>query len=258
MSGGAQRTETNDASTPPVLENSPTVKNHAGASIVWLWLRSDPGDAAFNMGLDEALLEVAHRLQRPILRFYAWTQPAASFGYFQRYHDVEQLTSLRPLVRRPTGGGVVPHDADWTYSLVFPRGHEWYELLAVDSYRRMHRWIQMAFERLGLETDLAPAAFTSQPGKCFAGHEQSDLLWHGRKIAGAAQRRRKDGLLIQGSVQSPSSSVRRPPWELAMLEVAQLVHAAQWERCPEDSFLHERANELARTKYAHDSYNQRR
>ncbi len=95
------------------------------------------------MALDEALLEAAARLGRPVLRFYGWTEPAATFGYFQKYAEVERATLLRPLIRRPTGGGIVPHDADWTYSLVFPPDHEWHSLKAEESYRRVHEWIQV-------------------------------------------------------------------------------------------------------------------
>src|SRR5512136_3380387 len=106
----------------------------------WLLLNSGNCDPASNMALDEALLLAAARLGRPVLRFYGWTEPAASFGYFQKYAEIEQTTRLRPLVRRPTGGGLVPHDADWTYSLVFPPGHHWYRLRALESYRQAHLW----------------------------------------------------------------------------------------------------------------------
>ena len=106
------------------------------------------------MALDEALLESMPRLGRPVLRFYGWTEPAATFGYFQKYADVERATHLRPLIRRPTGGGIVPHDADWTYSLAFPPGHEWHSLKAEESYRRIHEWIQKAFAKLNVATNL--------------------------------------------------------------------------------------------------------
>ena len=122
----------------------------------WLLLASGPGPAAFNMALDESLLESVSRLGRPVLRFYGWTEPAATFGYFQKYAEVERATHLRPLIRRPTGGGIVPHDADWTYSLVFPPGHEWHSLKAEESYRRVHEWIQSAFAKLNVTTELAP------------------------------------------------------------------------------------------------------
>src|SRR5207247_8081752 len=114
----------------------------------WLLLDSGPGDYAFNMALDEALLEAMPRLGQPVLRFYAWNEKAASFGYFQKYAEVEKMTLLRPLVRRPTAGGLVPHDADWTYSLVFPDTHQWYSLSATERYRRVHQWVQGAFAEL--------------------------------------------------------------------------------------------------------------
>ena len=114
----------------------------------WLLINSGKCDAAFNMALDEALLEAMPRLQQPILRFYGWTEPAATFGYFQKFSDVEQATSLRPLIRRPTGGGIVPHYADWTYSAAFPPGHEWHSLKAEESYRRIHDWLRLAFAEL--------------------------------------------------------------------------------------------------------------
>jgi lipoate-protein ligase A len=210
------------------------------------------------MAFDEALLEAMPKLRHPVLRFYGWTQPAASFGYFQKYREVERLTPLRPLVRRPTGGGIVPHDADWTYSLIFPREHAWYGFSAKESYRRAHLWIQMAFKGLNVQTALAPIALKAQAGQCFVGHEQSDLLWHGRKIAGAAQRRRKDGLLIQGSVQPPSPDLSRRAWEQAMREAATSAYGVIWQDCQDKASASSRAKDLAISKYSQSGYNQRR
>ena len=217
-------------------------------------LHSGLGEAAFNMALDEALLDAMPRLQKPVLRFYGWTQPAASFGYFQKYADVEKATLLRPLVRRPTAGGIVPHDADWTYSLAFPEGHEWHSLRAEESYRRAHEWIRDAFAKLGVETELAPCCKKSAPGQCFEGYEKFDLLWHGKKIAGAAQRRNKLGLLIQGSVQPPPIGLRREDWESAM----HAVGAEGWKKLELDEPLISRLNELRERKYSRDEYNRKR
>jgi lipoyl(octanoyl) transferase len=216
----------------------------------WFLLNSGNCDAAFNMALDEALLEAAARLGRPVLRFYGWTEPAATFGYFQKYADVERATHLRPLIRRPTGGGIVPHDADWTYSLVFPPGHEWHLLRAEASYRRVHEWIQAAFTKLDLATELAPHAHSAGPGQCFVGHEKFDLLWRGKKIAGAAQRRNKLGLLIQGSVQPPPISLARSGWEKAMGDVGRVEFGVEWSDFAPDGTLRERAEFLARQKYS--------
>jgi len=227
-------------------------------SHLWYLLQSGPGDCAFNMALDEALLQAASRVGQPVLRSYGWTQPAASFGYFQKYADVERMTRLRPLVRRPTGGGLVPHDADWTYSLVFPPADDWYHLSATDSYQRVHEWIRAAFAKLNLATELAPACSKTRPGQCFQGHEMFDVLWRGRKIAGAAQRRTRDGLLIEGSVQPTGLALARADWEKAMRDVGRVEQGASWVGFEPDAPLVERARELARQKYSQAGYNQKR
>jgi lipoate-protein ligase A len=223
----------------------------------FLVLNSGKCEAAFNMALDEALLENVSRLGKPVLRFYGWTESAATFGYFQKFSEVERATHLRPLIRRPTGGGIVPHDADWTYSFVVPPNHEWYSLKAIESYRRIHEWIQNAFAKLKIETELAPCCKKFAPGQCFVGHEKFDLLWHGKKIAGAAQRRNKLGLLIQGSVQPPISPSRKF-FEIAMQEVARKQFAAAWSELLPDARLIEYAEELSRQKYSQKSYNRKR
>jgi lipoate-protein ligase A len=219
----------------------------------WFLLRSGPGDPAFNMALDEALLEAAARLGKPVLRFYGWTEPAATFGYFQKYAEVERAVLFRPLIRRPTGGGIVPHDADWTYSLVFPPGHEWHSLKAEESYRRVHEWIQSAFARLDLATELAPKSHLAGPGQCFVGYEKSDLLWHGKKIAGAAQRRNKLGLLIQGSVQPPLP-LARAAWQQAMCDVGQIALETEWSDFEPDGPLRQRTDALVRQKYSQPEF----
>ncbi len=224
----------------------------------WLLLNSGKCDAAFNMALDEALLGAMPRLQTPVLRFYGWTEPAATFGYFQKFSEVERTTPLRPLIRRPTGGGIVPHDTDWTYSAVFPPGHEWHSLKAEESYRRIHDWLRLAFAELKVETELAPCCKISLPGQCFVGHEKFDLLWCGKKIAGAAQRRNKLGLLIQGSVQPPPVALARSDWEMAMRDVAMKKSGAGWDGFSPEPELREHAERLARQKYSQCDYNQKR
>lgn len=223
----------------------------------WYLLKSEPDTAARNMALDAALLEAGPELPGPVLRFYSWTEPAASFGYFQKYADVERMTHLRPLVRRPTGGGLVPHDADWTYSLTVPPAHAWYSLSATESYQQMHEWIRAAFARLGVESELAPACRKTGPGECFVGHEKFDLLWEGRKIAGAAQRRTRTGLLIQGSVQPPPISLGRTNWERAMGETGSGMFGGLPREFGVTAALAKRRDEFAGV-YSQLSYNHRR
>jgi lipoate-protein ligase A len=203
------------------------------------------------MALDEALLETVALLGAPILRFYGWTEPAATFGYSQHYAEMERLTRLRPLVRRPTGGGLVPHDADWTYSMAFPAGGAWHQLKAVQSYERAHHWIRDAFSAMGIETTLAVERRKEIPGQCFVGAEKHDVLWRGRKIAGAAQRRTKAGLLIQGSIQPPPLGLCRDDWQKAMLQMA-------WKPLAVEGALANMAEYLRREKYSVHEYNKKR
>src|SRR5690606_14778956 len=167
-------------------------------------------------------------------------------------------TSLRPLVRRPTGGGLVPHDHDWTYTVVAPPGDGWYRLRAEESYQRVHEWVRLAFEQTAQKTELAACCIPEGPGRCFAGAEKFDLLWQGQKIAGAAQRRNKQGLLIQGSVQNQPPGVPRGDWEAGMQRSAAAGWGALWEELKLTSEMLDRAEELRRLKYSRGEYNERR
>ena len=224
----------------------------------WFLFNSGKGEATFNMALDEVLLENAAQTGASVLRLYGWTELAATFGYFQKYTEVAAATKLRPLIRRPTGGGVVPHDADWTYSFVVPPGHEWHSVSAEESYRRIHDWLRLAFAELKIETELAPCCKKSLPGQCFAGHEKSDLLWRGNKIAGAAQRRNKLGLLIQGSVQPPAVFISRGDWERAMIEAAAAQFHICWQPFAVETRLLVAAKQLAAEKFSLAHYNEKR
>jgi lipoyl(octanoyl) transferase len=224
---------------------------------VWQVLRSGAGGAAENMATDEALLRAAPTIGCPVLRFYGWAEPAASFGYFQSYGEIEKLTELRPLVRRPTGGGLVPHAGDWTYSLVFPNTHEWYSLSAVESYQRVHLWVQSTFAKVGVLTSLAAEPRRDAPGQCFVGAEQFDVLSGGRKIAGAAQRRTRGGLLIQGSIQPPRG-LSRADWETAFCAAGPPSQPLKWVEFSLGHELVQQVRELATEKYSQVAYNKKR
>jgi lipoate-protein ligase A len=224
----------------------------------WLLVTSGAGSPACNMAIDEALLRSMPRMQAAVLRFYSWTEPAASFGYFQKYAEVERMSHLRPLVRRPTGGGVVPHGADWTYSLAVPIDNAWYDLRATESYRRIHKWIKAAFEGSGITTELAAVARHAAPGRCFEGYEKSDVLWNGLKIAGAAQRRTRDGLLIQGSIQPGPIKVERSEWENHMIAAGENILGGVHQPFMPDAPFRQTVDQLLRDKYSRPDFNRKR
>ena len=209
------------------------------------------------MAFDEAMLQECQQLARPVLRFYSWSEGAASFGYSQRYREVAATTALRPLIRRCTGGGLVPHDGDWTYSLAFPPAHERYRLRAEDGYRLLHLAVARAFCELGVEARLAAACDVCGSGQCFVGHERHDVVGPEGKLAGAAQRRTRTGLLIQGSVRPPNG-LQRAAWEDAFRCGLGMRFQDLPERAPELAPLRSLAEQLAREKYSRRSFLERR
>lgn len=177
------------------------------------------GGAAENMALDFLLLQRYPEPAAPRFRHYGWRAPSVTFGYSQKIAFVRsQLPDDGPLdlCRRPTGGGVVDHRDDWTFSLVIPRGHPLEDVRATQSYREIHECLAAALQRQGI-----PAATNKTPepphpsgplgpGVCFQRAELYDVIHEQtrEKIAGAAQKRNKHGLLVQGSLWRPS--VRGP------------------------------------------------
>ena len=158
---------------------------------------AEPRSAAMNMALDEALFESASAAS---IRFYGWRRPSLSFGYFGFYADVAEHEAEREIVRRWTGGGIVMHGADLTYSVVLPSCRTFKLPPSREIYTQVHDAIRRALSsqaRAALATADAPKLSEA----CFANPVVADVLVDGRKIAGAAQRRTRAGLLHQGSIQ---------------------------------------------------------
>ena len=161
-----------------------------------------PRSAATNMAIDEALLQIA---TAPSIRFYRWDHPALSFGYFGRFADVAEHAE-RDLVRRWTGGGIVFHGEDLTYSLIIPANDSAFGESSVSIYERIHGALRDALFATGRHAVVAAigdrgAGISDAGYNCFANAVRADVMLNGRKIAGAAQRRTRRGLLQQGSIQ---------------------------------------------------------
>ncbi len=150
------------------------------------------------MALDEALFT---HVREPLLRIYRWRSPAVSFGYFGKYALVAAAWPGRELVRRMTGGGIVPHGEDITYTLVIPASDRLAQLSAGMGYRLIHAALAGWLAARGLSVLLAGKPVAPAGGLCFENAAEADVLDGGRKVAGAAQRRTRAGLLHQGSIQ---------------------------------------------------------
>jgi lipoate-protein ligase A len=217
--------------------------------------------ASMNMAIDEALLETA---KIPSIRFYQWNHPALSFGYFCKFADVADHRHERDLVRRWTGGGIVLHGADLTYAIVIPACNSGFRETSRTIYERVHRALANALAVSGQAAELVTAAAVADRrdqsnsavidrlySDCFANPVPADVLVDGRKIAGAAQRRTRSGLLQQGSIQNV-------PLEHDFMDRFAKGLAADCSEWKIDDLILERAQVLAQQKYATDPWLQRR
>ncbi|MBX7158108.1 MAG: lipoate--protein ligase family protein [Verrucomicrobiae bacterium] len=158
-------------------------------------IHHDKNSPAYNMAVDEALLRLC---QTPVLRIYQWNEPAVSLGYFQ---SKSVVPPGRSFVRRLTGGGLVDHANDFTYTLIFPRNHSLAQSGTSESYRKIHEAIQKALSHCHITSQVIPAPSELESSACFQKPVKFDLVnSSGQKIAGAAQRRTQLAVLHQGSL----------------------------------------------------------
>ena len=178
------------------------------------YILSEAASGAMNMALDEALLESTARESQsfPTLRIYAWARPTLSLGYFQAIQEREAHAASRDcdLVRRPSGGGAILHDCELTYALILPGAIAKGEA-ASGWYFKVHRALIDAVAGLtGARPTLCEVAkkraARDEPFLCFQRRAEGDVLLGEQKVAGSAQRRRRDAILQHGSVLLERSS----------------------------------------------------
>jgi lipoate-protein ligase A len=188
----------------------------------WRLIRFQRFDAVRNMAADDALAEsVLAGLAPPTLRFYGWSAPAVTIGAFQKIEEVDLDECKRlgvSVVRRPTGGRAILHHPDeLTYSFSsrfsysgFPTGSASNESgvfseSVLDNYKAINTAFYIAFKNLGIDVTISerrlkrPEIPAGNP-LCFASTSYSELSVGGRKLAGSAQKKYKDGFLQQGSI----------------------------------------------------------
>jgi lipoate-protein ligase A len=207
---------------------------------IWDFLQSPAADAATNMALDDVLLRTAAARGRPLLRVYSWLKPAISIGYFQKF-PAEHAGKFE-IVRRPTGGGLVYHGEDTTFTVVAPPSHRLHKLTTTKAYCTIHE----AVARVAGATLLVAGNAPRDQYECFQRPVAGDVMAGDRKLAGGAQRRNRDGLLHQGSIAAHISG-------------EQLCRAFSVEFAPYTLTGEERAmvTWLADGKYRNDAWNRR-
>jgi lipoyl(octanoyl) transferase len=205
----------------------------------------NPKMASLNMAIDEALFLTA---ESPVIRFYRWAHPSISFGYFTAWSEVYPRFAERDLVRRWTGGGIVEHGQDLTYSLVYPGGREL--PAAIEVYRLVHAAIAKVLAGTGRPIEIAKSNETGASPACFDKAVQYDVKFNGVKIAGAAIRRNRQGLLLQGSIQRCEI-----PGQFDVLFAGELCNRLELTLLPDR--IVSLAKCLAKEKYGTEEWNHR-
>ena len=169
-----------------------------------------PNSGAWNMAVDEVLLTSAIETGDATLRFYQWSEPTVSLGYFQKEDEVlrERRLAQLPWVRRLSGGGTLVHDHELTYSLALPSTQRLVER-PMELYGLVHRAFIEEFQRRGIELKLRGSTLrrSDEPLLCFAREDEHDLVFLGHKVLGSAQRRRRGAMLQHGGLLLQASSV---------------------------------------------------
>lgn len=256
------------------------------------------GDAPTNMAVDAALLETIPP-GLALFRHYAWLEPAATLGYAQRYSDVQstlkansETAPIASLIRRITGGGIVDHRNDWTYALILHRSLRCTNSPATQLYKELHEAVSHTLTSMEIPNILAPcpkncpypespipnpapqnplpespipypaSRIPNPASHCFTTPAADDVLRpDGRKIAGAAMKRSRHSLLVQGSVDREALPENFNFAGFQRYFSEQIVQALQLETgALEDirPLFDSRRIETERERFASEAWNKRR
>ncbi len=182
-----------------------------GSPTAWRFIDSGPLDGPTNMALDEALLSSFDpAVSSPVFRLYGWNPPAFSIGRFQDAEKTLDAGKCRDAgietVRRMTGGGIIYHADEITYSIVCAQKHISGIRSVKETFRKLCFFLLQVYRKLGLDAgfvvdrDPRGARLGRRTAICFAGKEEYDIIFGGRKIGGNAQRRIKDVIFQHGSI----------------------------------------------------------
>lgn len=177
----------------------------------WRLINSGEQDGAWNMALDEALLNSVERGESsPVLRLYRWEPATVTLGYFQQGRDVVNLEACREfgysVVRRITGGRAVLHDHEVTYAVISPEQNEVFPGGVAQNYHVIADVLHATFCSFGLQTEISSgrkevvSADSVQRSSCFTAPALSELVFNGKKMTGSAQKRLTTAFLQHGSI----------------------------------------------------------
>ena len=171
-----------------------------------LILTKIPLAGSLNMAIDDFLFRSLSSEPQTFLRFYRWERPTVSLGYSQdnrKAVDVEYCQKQGiDIVRRMTGGKLVLHHKEVTYSLC-SSDKETFTSSLTDSYRLISQALMRGFEKMGLKSYLAdapPDSYVRGNLPCFSYPARNEIEVEGKKIVGSAQKRSGSKFIQHGSI----------------------------------------------------------
>lgn len=224
----------------------------------WLYWQDGTHGPYFNMAMDELLLANSALLEGKVLvRVYRWDRPSVSFGSAQICP--QELAEKYTLVRRPTGGGVVYHDVDLTYTVVVPPNHAIMELDRMESYKIFHEALLIKMTENGVDAVLEAQGsehVDRATMQCFVSPSRFDLVApSGSKYAGAAQRRTRCGILHQGSIKLEAAGGDWEQLHKELLESLKIKFDIDYQIWQPPQSLLQSAEALAQDKYSTEKWN---
>jgi lipoate-protein ligase A len=177
------------------------------------FLDSGPNIGAYNMAVDEELLARAQAGEHvPVLRFYTWDPAAVSIGRFQKIDEAVKAEACKrrgiDIVRRITGGRAVLHNRELTYSIIARTDDTLFPTNVLGTYKLIASGLLRGLTNLGIPAEMVSrssrhAALVKKDARdpaCFSSPSWYEILVHGRKIIGSAQRRLSGAFLQHGSI----------------------------------------------------------
>ena len=227
-----------------------------------LIIETQPLNAYEQMAADEVLCDAL--LSPYTLRFYNWSGPGVTFGYSQRIAAVRSglgaERAANPLVRRPTGGGIVFHESDLTFSFVFRQPGAYFE--PAKTYARLHRAITGAYAVAGVSFELLneknPDYRTNDPVMaCFTRPVDLDILYNGKKVLGGALRKFGDNMLYQASFQAPDARSNSGFHRNVIVQALAAEYGLTWRSAGFTERETGKLSSLAAAKYGAKEWNER-
>jgi len=172
-------------------------------------IRSQAASAEYNMALDKVIFERYLEDGLPVFRVYSFVHPSFTYGVSQdpsKELDLEKCAlDGTGVAKRMTGGGVLFHNDEITYSFVCSKSQVGEPEGVFVSYREICAFLIRFYKSLGLKADFALSSegfknISATHSLCSASHEKFDIVINGRKIGGNAQKRKKQVIFQHGSI----------------------------------------------------------